>query len=402
MNFIANTAAVVGDVTLGENTSIWYSAVLRGDEGAIKIGNGSNIQDNCTVHGEVTVGNNVTVGHNAILHGCTVEDGALIGMGACVLDGAVIGAESLIGAGALDCFGRPRSQMLAVLESALSHATGLAHRNLAGQIDLFSQMGAETGEVSALDLNYPDLKEFSQSDLLAMEKEACGIYLSAHPLSAYETLAKSVGAVRICDLEELSSDRDLTLCAAVHSVRVRRTKAGQNRAEMTLEDLTGSVKTLVFPKVFSAAASKLEKDAVLVVRGRLEEAEGEDTENRAFLVREIYTPNEAASPSFVRRDAREQAKKPASPKTASAPPPGDAPAPKTKKLYLRFLQKEGTIENRVIALLSIFGGETPVFFYYKDTGKLCRANNCECSPTPLVLEQLRQILGEENVQLVEK
>ncbi len=101
MKFIAPTAAVVGDVTLGENVSIWYSAVLRGDEGAIKIGEDSNIQDNCTVHGAVTVGRGVTVGHNAILHGCTVEDGALIGMGACVLDGAVIGKESLIGAGAL-------------------------------------------------------------------------------------------------------------------------------------------------------------------------------------------------------------------------------------------------------------------------------------------------------------
>lgn len=115
MKFIANSAAVVGDVTLGENTSVWYSAVLRGDEGAIKIGDGSNIQDNCTVHGSVTVGNLVTVGHNAILHGCTVEDGALIGMGACILDGAVIGAQSLIGAGALVTGGTiipPRSLVL--------------------------------------------------------------------------------------------------------------------------------------------------------------------------------------------------------------------------------------------------------------------------------------------------
>ncbi|MBQ2730412.1 MAG: DNA polymerase III subunit alpha [Clostridia bacterium] len=310
--------------------------------------------------------------------------------------------ESLIGAGALDCFSRPRSQMLAVLESALSHATGLAHRNLAGQMDLFSQMGGEEGEVSAMDLTYPDLKEFSQSDLLAMEKEACGIYLSAHPLSVYETLAKSVGAVRVCDLEDVSSEKDLTLCVAVHSVRVRRTKAGQNMAEMTLEDLTGSVKTLIFPKVFSACAPKLEKDAVLVVRGRMEESDGEEA-NRAFLAREVFTPAEAASPAFSRRIQNERPPtptvKPTVPSSADAPQETGA---KTKKLYLRFLQKEGTIENRVIALLSIFSGDTPVIFYYKDTGKLCQAKNCECSPTPLVLDQLCQILGEENVQLVEK
>ena len=113
--WIANTAAVVGDVTLGENSSVWFGAVLRGDEGAITVGDGSNIQDNCTLHGSVRVGNRVTVGHNAILHGCTVEDGALIGMGACVLDGAVIGEQSLIGAGALVTGGTvipPRSLVL--------------------------------------------------------------------------------------------------------------------------------------------------------------------------------------------------------------------------------------------------------------------------------------------------
>jgi len=105
MKFIANTAAVVGDVTLGENSSVWYSAVLRGDEGAIKIGDNSNIQDNCTLHCDeqspLCVGQNVTVGHQVILHGCTIEDNCLIGMGAIIMNDAVIGENSIVGAGAL-------------------------------------------------------------------------------------------------------------------------------------------------------------------------------------------------------------------------------------------------------------------------------------------------------------
>ena len=89
--YIAPTAIVNGDVTLDKDVNIWYGAVVRGDMGAIKIGEGTNIQDNCVVHEEVTVGKNCTVGHGAILHGCTVGDNCLIGMGAIVLNGAVLG-----------------------------------------------------------------------------------------------------------------------------------------------------------------------------------------------------------------------------------------------------------------------------------------------------------------------
>lgn len=101
----ADSAVLIGEVTLGKNSSVWYGAVLRGDCGAIAVGENSNIQDGCTVHcslsGPVTVGKNCVVGHNAILHSCTVEDGCLIGMGAILLDGCVIGSGSIVGAGSL-------------------------------------------------------------------------------------------------------------------------------------------------------------------------------------------------------------------------------------------------------------------------------------------------------------
>ncbi len=312
--------------------------------------------------------------------------------------------ESLIFAGALDAFGRPRSQMLAVLETALSHASGLAQRNLAGQMDFFSEMPQGFG--SSLDLHYPDLNEFSRADLLRMEKEACGIYLSAHPLSEYAPLARALSAASVCELEEQEGG-EVVLLGVVTAVRRYQTKSGSAMAEVTLEDLTGSVKALVFPKLLLSCGEKLVRDAVLVLRGKPEEREGDEEQKRAFLVREVLTAAEAAAaPKGTRQGGESVAgvsENRATENAAQKRMPDAAPsAGKTKKLYLRFSQKEGTIEGRVIALLSIFGGEVPVFFYYGDTKKLCRAQNLECDPSPFLLSELSELLGGENVQLVEK
>lgn len=103
--FIAQGAIVLGNVSAGQGSSIWYHATVRGDRDLVTIGDGSNIQDNCVVHVDaghpVSIGNNVTVGHGAILHGCTIGDNTLIGMGAILLNGCVIGQNCIIGAGAL-------------------------------------------------------------------------------------------------------------------------------------------------------------------------------------------------------------------------------------------------------------------------------------------------------------
>ena len=103
--WIAPNATVLFDVTIGDNTSVWYNVVMRGDADRIVIGNECNIQDLSMVHVDTGVpcilGNRVSVGHGAIVHGCTVGQGALIGMGAIVLNGAVIGAGAVVGAGAL-------------------------------------------------------------------------------------------------------------------------------------------------------------------------------------------------------------------------------------------------------------------------------------------------------------
>ena len=104
--FIADTAAVLGDVTLGEEASVWYGAVLRGDVMPIRVGRRSNLQDGAVVHAttlisSTVVGDDCTVGHRAILHGCALGDRVLVGMGAIVLDNAAVGDDTVIAAGSL-------------------------------------------------------------------------------------------------------------------------------------------------------------------------------------------------------------------------------------------------------------------------------------------------------------
>ncbi len=104
--FIADNATIMGDVVMGDQCSIWFNAVVRGDVHKIRIGNKVNIQDGAIIHctykkAFTTIGNNVSIGHRAIVHGCTLEDNVLIGMGAIVMDHAVVGKNSIIAAGAV-------------------------------------------------------------------------------------------------------------------------------------------------------------------------------------------------------------------------------------------------------------------------------------------------------------
>src|ERR1051325_10317863 len=104
--FVAENATVIGDVVLGDDVSVWFGTVIRGDVHFIRVGARTNIQDNCTLHVNtgthpVNIAEDVTIGHGVIAHGCTIERGALIGMGSRVLDGAVVGENALVGAGAL-------------------------------------------------------------------------------------------------------------------------------------------------------------------------------------------------------------------------------------------------------------------------------------------------------------
>src|ERR1700747_3873738 len=104
--FLAENATVVGDVVMGNDCSIWFNAVVRGDVNSVRIGNKVNIQDGVIIHctyqkAKTVIGNNVSIGHNAIVHGCTIQDNVLIGMGSIIMDGAEIGSNSIVAAGAV-------------------------------------------------------------------------------------------------------------------------------------------------------------------------------------------------------------------------------------------------------------------------------------------------------------
>ena len=117
--FVAHNAVIVGDVHVGEMGSIWFGVVIRGDVESIRIGEGTNVQDNSVVHADpgyrCAIGNHVTVGHRSIIHGATIEDNVLIGMGSTIMNGAVIGEGSIVGANSLVTEGKvipPRSLVL--------------------------------------------------------------------------------------------------------------------------------------------------------------------------------------------------------------------------------------------------------------------------------------------------
>jgi len=135
--WVAPTATIIGDVEIGEKSSVWFNTVIRGDVFPMKIGRETNIQDSCVLHGTykkcgVVLGDRVTIGHQVILHGCTVGDGTLVGMGAVLMDHVVVGKHCLVGAGSLVTegskfeegsliFGRPAKMQRKLTSEELKH-----------------------------------------------------------------------------------------------------------------------------------------------------------------------------------------------------------------------------------------------------------------------------------------
>lgn len=152
--FVAPGAYLIGDVTIGEESTIWFNAVLRGDEGSITIGKRCSIQDNSTIHlyesAPVTIEDEVTIGHNVILHGCTVKKRSIIGMGSTILDNAVIGEECIIGANALIPSGKvipPRSLVVGSPGKVVRELTDKDLELIQLSIDTYVQKGYDFNEI---------------------------------------------------------------------------------------------------------------------------------------------------------------------------------------------------------------------------------------------------------------
>ena len=187
--------------------------------------------------------------------------------------------ESLIRAGAFDGLEPSRRGMLESVEPILKSIESDQRHNLDGQIDLFGLMSG--GEEQANDYKVPPMAEFSPAELLQMEKEVSGLYLSGHPLDAYRAEIAKVSTCTVArltgeDARELDNQMVTILCTVVKS-KVMTTRSNQLMAFTTIEDLTGTIEMLVFPKIYAECRAWLQENAVIVVQGRVSYKEDEGT-----------------------------------------------------------------------------------------------------------------------------
>lgn len=294
--------------------------------------------------------------------------------------------ESLIKSGALDGLGANRRQMLMAMNEIIDELDSKKRRNVEGQIGLFDSVGGESYSESALKF----FDEFPQSELLAMEKSTTGLYLSGHPMASHAELAASMGCVRIAELANSgenihSSHKDgerTKIMGIITDVKKKITKSDTTMAFVDVEDTSGSIEIIVFPKVLTENAMMLETGRVLVFYGRLDVR---DEEPSKLICEHIYTV-EAAKDYFSQKSVQSS----------------DSIAGPVRKrrsgLFLKF-PTEGTPEQaQAEKLLAIFDGRVPLYYYFADTGKYAhQPYERSVDVNEPLLNELKRVLGEENV-----
>ena len=283
--------------------------------------------------------------------------------------------ESLIRAGAFDAMGVRRSQLLDAYEQLIDSLTRNRRKNLEGQFDLFS-LGQEKPEPVELVLR--DLPEFSQEELMTMEKEVTGLYLSGHPMDAYRDTVRAQGAVPIASvLEDFAQEEGPTqfqdgqrilLAGVVAAAKTKTTKNNSLMAYVTLEDDTGSLELLVFSRVLEESGSYLQVNLPILTEGRISVRD----EKAPQLMCDRVTP------------------------LSQVPEPAGAAAPLSGKLYLRFARSDDPLLTRVRNLFVLFPGQQTAVLYLADSKRRLGAR---CLLHPALLQELKELLGEENVVL---
>jgi DNA polymerase-3 subunit alpha len=297
--------------------------------------------------------------------------------------------ESLIKAGAFDSLGVNRRSLIEAVEGILKSIESDARHNLDGQIDLFSCMGmgdaADAPEQDTYEVK--PLPEYSTMELLQMEKEVSGLYLSGHPLDAYRDQTRrfathSIKALTGEDAAGLDNTGVRIVCTIVKS-RMMTTKSNSVMAFTSVEDLTGTMEVIVFPRVLDNYRAALQDNAVVVIEGRLSVREDEP----AKLMAEWIVPVEQYNPGDA--PARGGAGRGGAPRQNEAQP----------RLYIRLPSKSSVQYDKVLNLLELFdGGKMPVVLYLEDTKqKLGVPNRLYTTGHPLLLAELERLLGKENV-----
>ncbi len=325
--------------------------------------------------------------------------------------------EMLIKSGALDGLGAKRSQMLTVYEALLDSRASAGRSMLDGQIDLFSAASAVQQPHTPPAITLPDIPEYSGKDLLRLEKESSGLYFSGHILDEYDRHLSalspdSVSAIKASfqSMEEAEYDGQMaeelpayadkqrvTVAGLITRRQNKATRGGEQMAFLTLEDRTGEIEIVVFPKALNTAGVYLTVNSAVAIRGNLSLR---DDEEPKVLMQSVETllENGAYQAETVAQQANSSEKVDAvSPKSSSSATESVPRAP--SKLFLKVDSMDSPVCRRVQSFLHIFSGSVPVVFYDASKGKYLQVEHFGTTPTPFVLHELAEFLGAEAVVL---
>ena len=281
--------------------------------------------------------------------------------------------ENFIKCGAMDCFGYHRSELLAVYDSMMDSIASSRKKNLDGQMGMFAMLQEDEPSVQ---IPIPKLQELKKADLMLMEKETTGIYLSGHPMDDYRHLLKNTRVVPIARLSEEDStfrdDQIVSVAGVVQSVKMKTTRNNSMMAYVTLEDDTAAMELIAFSNVLKEYGNYLGENMPVVIVGRLslrDDKEPQIVINRARPMSD-YAQGEPAV------DISQEAVK------------------SVGTLYLRLPSEEGTLFNKIRGILSMFPGDSQAVVYFADT-KVRKGTKCDLDPR--MLRELESVLGSENV-----
>ena len=282
--------------------------------------------------------------------------------------------ENFIKCGAMDCFGYHRSELLAVYDSMMDSIAISRKKNLDGQMGMFAML-QDTDEAVAIPI--PKLAEMSRADLMLMEKETTGIYLSGHPMDDYRHLLKGTHVIPIGVLMDeenpYQDDQIVSIAGVVQSVKMKTTRNNSMMAYVTLEDDTASVEMLAFSNVISQYGNYLRENAPVVIVGRVSMRDDKE-------------------PQIVINRAR-----PMSDFAVDNPILDDIPKSEPQKsgtLYLRLATRDDKLFSKIRAILGMFPGKQQVVVYFADTGQRLGST---CALDRRMTEELTRVLGQENV-----
>ena len=314
--------------------------------------------------------------------------------------------ESLIRCGALDSTGASRAQMLAVFEAEMDGNAARRRKNADGQMSLFDlTMGEEPMVETHRAL--PDLAEFPARQLLAMEKEMTGVYITGHPLDGdREKMAQfTFSTAQLEDIEEredhgMSLDgRQVEMGGILTEVKGKATKKGAFMGFITLEDLSGQIEGLVFPKVYEKYQGKFAADDLVAVSGKLSVREEESPK---LLVDRIIPLDEWEPSGQPRRERAPSVLREPAPAHREAPHLTDAQWAQRspRKLYLKLQRAQ---MDRAMAVMSLYPGSVPVYLHIPEEKMTFLAPKLSwCDATAPCMERLCAAFGEDSVKLVEK